>query len=303
MEIYKLLEDVNGHIVFEKGDSTILVMTGSTHSFHCGNEPVSICYTNCLTDEEGGIESMSRRLNVMLEKDESLAPVRTMLCGFSLDKILNLFRSRHGESLAKALGINIGALDAVNGKDVKMTAKALGIDFDQISRHVGVPVTTILGNDNLSKFKVVIDKIRGQIMFDAEDIPFEGTAADSFVENNLFKVNVKINGIPHQAIFDTGIAASYAPRTWLDGCIDKGKRIDFHPLADYYTVPVFRALTEFAGDTFPVRYGVMPENLQSKVTEINEVSPESVQGILGADVIRNGRTYLDVSRGILKVEK
>lgn len=302
MEIYKLLEDVNGHVVFEKGDNTILVMTGSAYSFHCGNEPVSICYTNCLTDEEGGIDFMSKRLTAMLDNDATLAPIRSMMGNFSLDKILNLFRSRHGESLAKALGINIEAMEAVNSKNTKMTAKALGIDFDQISKHVGVPVTTVLGNDNLAKFKVVIDRIRGQILFDAEELPFEGQTVDCSLENKVLCVEVKINGIPHKVVFDTGVAASYAQRTWLDGCIDKGKRIDFHPLAEYYTVPVFRALTEFGGKTFPARYGVMPGSLREKLSRINDVSPESFDGILGADVIRNGRAYIDIARGILKVE-
>ena len=45
MEIYKLLPDTNGFILFQKDNHTILVDTGSVHSFSVSDEPLQICGT------------------------------------------------------------------------------------------------------------------------------------------------------------------------------------------------------------------------------------------------------------------
>ncbi|PJJ42008.1 hypothetical protein [Hallerella succinigenes] len=295
MEIYKLIDDVNGYFVFEKGQNMVLVDTGSPFSFHCGSEPLSICYTTCVTGNDGDISEMSQRLHNVIEKDAKLAPLRTLIEGFSLENLNGLFRSRHGQALAKTLGLNIEALKAAHDGDAKMTAKVLGIDFDAISKHVGVPITTILGTDCLSKFKIVIDKIRNQIMFDTEEIPFEGSSIATVKLGDCMGIEVKLNGVPRKVLLDTGITSSYADKVWLDGCADKGRRIDYHPLADYYTVPVFRALTEFGGRNYQVKYGVMPDILKTKIMEVTGLPKEAVLGVLGASILEDRRFYIDFS--------
>ncbi|MBP5246331.1 MAG: hypothetical protein J6Z31_00505 [Fibrobacter sp.] len=294
MEIYKLIDDVNGYFVFEKGQNMILVDTGSPYSFHCGPEPLSICYSTCVTGSSGDVSAMSQRLHNLIEKDSTLAPLRTMIEGFSLESLITLLQSRHGQALAKALHINIDVLQAAKRGDTKMQAKVLGVDFDGISKHVGVPITTILGTDSLSKYKIVIDKIRNQIMFDLEEIPFDGTSVPTEKFGDCMALNVKVNGVPRKLLLDTGITVSYADMVWLDGCMDKGRRIDYHPLADYYTVPVYRALTEFGGRNYQVKYGVLPEILRDKMTEAIGVNPGVIQGVLGASILEDRRFYIDI---------
>lgn len=301
MEIYKLIDDVNGHFVFEKGQNTVLVDTGSPYSFHCGPEPLSICYSTCVTGNSGDISAMSQRLHNLIEKDSTLAPLRSMIDGFSLEGLISLFQSRHGQALAKTLRLNIDVLKAAKHGDAKMKAKVLGVDFDSISKHVGVPITTILGTDSLVKYKIVIDKIRNQIMFDMEEIPFDGTTVPTEKFGNCMALNVKLNGVPRTLLLDTGITASYADMVWLDGCNDKGRRIDYHPLADYYTVPVYRALTEFGGRNYQVKYGVLPDLLREKMTEAIGLKPGVLQGILGASILENRRVYMDIGSEIFSV--
>ena len=295
MEIYKLIDDVNGYFVFEKGQNMVLVDTGSPYSFHCGPEPLSICYSTCVTGNRGDISAMSQRLHNLIEKDLTLAPLRSMIEGFTLESLVTLLQSRHGQSLAKALGINLDVLQAAKQGDAKMKAKVLGVDFDGISKHVGVPITTILGTDNLSKYKIVIDKIRNQIMFDQEEIPFDGTSVPAEKFGDCMALNVKVNGVARKLLLDTGITVSYADMVWLDGCVDKGRRIDYHPLADYYTVSVYRALMEFGGRNNQVKFGVLPEILREKITESIGVESGAVQGILGASILENRRFYIDMA--------
>ena len=88
---------------------------------------------------------------------------------------------------------------------------------------------------------------------------------------------------------------------WLDGCNDKGRRIDYHPLADYYTVPVYRALTEFGGRNYQVKYGVLPDLLREKMTEAIGLKPGVLQGILGASILENRRVYMDIASEIFSV--
>jgi len=301
MEIYKLIDDVNGYFVFEKGQNTVLVDTGLPNSFHCGPEPLSICYSTCVTGNSGDISAMSQRLHNLIEKDPTLAPLRTMIHGFTLEGLISLFQSRHGKALAKTLQLNIDVLQAAKQGDAKMKAKVLGIDFDAISKHVGVPITTILGADCLAKYKIVIDKIRNQIMFDMEEIPFDGTSVPTEKFGDCMALEVKLNGVSRKLLLDTGITASYADMVWLDGCMDKGHRIDYHPLADYYTVPVYRALTEFGGRNYQVKYGVLPDLLREKMTEAIGLKPGTLQGLLGASILESGRFYIDISSEIFTV--
>ncbi|WP_308602789.1 hypothetical protein [uncultured Fibrobacter sp.] len=167
----------------------------------------------------------------------------------------------------------------------------------------GVAVDRILGLSGLSPFKIIVDASAHRIQFDTEDISLSHdwhSVEIEMVGGCLF-VSIWLNGVPRKLLLDSGTPTSFADSLWLDACVRKADRQDFHLLSGAETASVYRALSKIAGFTFPIRYSVLSDALRKKIESLNHLPAGTVNGILGSALLENHRGYLDVASGIFKV--
>ncbi len=168
-------------------------------------------------------------------------------------------------------------------------------DFSKLTKLMGKEISLLLGNDVLSKYKILIDVPKGEIAFDTEDIAFDGSEIKLEHTNGYILVRMNVNGRKSKVILDTGVLMSYLSNYYLKGCFVTSTFDDYSPIygrihSDVFLVPVI-----FGGKKFDLDCGKMPESLLFQASVVN------AGGVIGCRVIRDRRMLVDIGNGVVKI--
>lgn len=168
-------------------------------------------------------------------------------------------------------------------------------DFSKLTEHMGKELSLLLGNDVLSKYKILIDVPKGEIAFDTDDIAFDGSEIKLEHTNGYFLVRVNVNGIKNKAILDTGVLMSYLSDRCLNGCFVTRTFDDYSPIYGNIHSDVFQVPVTFGGKKFDLDCGKMPDLLLFQASVVN------AGGVIGSRVIRDLRMLVDIENGVIKI--
>ncbi len=202
----------------------------------------------------------------------------------------------------KIILVDTGAPSTVNQtdnfifltKEYNTTTNYMGLTVDNLSELLGMEITTLLGADILSEYKIVIDYKNNQILFSEDEIDFESEEVllNSFMGIPIITLMIENN--PINCFLDTGAQLSYLPSTITANYQSSGTKEDFYPGVGRFNTNCFQINTAIGKDSFEVNYGNLPEILQMTLMMAD------TQGIIGYDFFSNFRVMLDLRNNTLK---
>ena len=177
------------------------------------------------------------------------------------------------------------------------TTDYLGLTIDDISEMLGMEITTLLGVDIISNYKIMLNYRKKIADFDKNDIIFDGTEIliSSFMGIPI--IELIINGEKLNFFLDTGAKLSYLPDTITNNYESIGTEEDFYPGVGSFETKYYEILTKVDQSEFKVKYGNLPEILQITL------SLAGIDGILGYDFFNNFNVMLDLKNNRLKYKK
>ena len=147
-----------------------------------------------------------------------------------------------------------------------------------LSDIIGTPVTSLMGMDIISQFRVYFSYHAQTIDFDNEDGGMPGIQVPVDHFHGIPIVEVEINGKPRRMIVNSGTKISYLKSEFTAGIVPIENVKDFYSVDTPFTTPIFPIETRLIGHIFPVRYGNPPVEVSQVLTQAR------VDGILGSDL-------------------
>ena len=173
-------------------------------------------------------------------------------------------------------------------EDFSCTSNYMGLTASKLSEHLGMQVTTLLGTDVLSKYKILLDYRNLQVSFSKDEIPFEGT---EIVISNFMGIPIielEVNSQPLKFFLDTGAKLSYLSEDFTNGYASVGTEEDFYPGVGQFETECFEIQTRLGSIDFSVRYGNLPFMLQMTLML------GGTDGIIGFDFFNSFRVMFDL---------
>ncbi len=166
----------------------------------------------------------------------------------------------------------------------------------ELSDLIGMNVTTLLGTDILKDYRISFDLHTKKLIFD-DDNEFDGNkiTIDSFMGIPI--IEVEINNEVVKCFLDTGAKLSYLAPSFTQDIQSIGVEEDFYPGVGKFETRCYEISTMFGGNSFNVRYGNLPELLQTTLMMAG------TEGIIGYDFFDNFKVSLDLKRKELKYKK
>ena len=173
----------------------------------------------------------------------------------------------------------------------------MGLTVSKISDMLGTEITTLLGADILSDYKIFLDYQNQVIEFSKEEIDIDGTQLDisNFMGIPIIKMTVDNQEL--KFFLDTGAKLSYLSDSLTSNYESIGTDEDFYPGVGKFKTECFEIPTVFGNHEFVVKYGNLPQLLQSTLML------GGTQGIIGFDFFNNFKVVLDLSRNKLQYVK
>lgn len=172
----------------------------------------------------------------------------------------------------------------------------LNLTPDRLSNLIGTRITTLLGADILSRYKVLFDYRNRSIQFSEDELRFEGQEQRISTYSGIPIVEFELNGQRLKFFLDTGARLSYLAKDLTKGLDRVGTETDFYPSVGRFETDCYLATTRIGGDSFTVKYGVLPP-------EIAYLLFAGTRGIMGFDFFNQFKAMLDLNRRLLKYAK
>lgn len=170
----------------------------------------------------------------------------------------------------------------------------MGLTVSKISDMLGTEITTLLGADILSDFKILLDYQNQVIEFSKQEIDINGTQADisNFMGIPIIKMTVANQEL--KFFLDTGAKLSYLSDSLTSNYVSIGTDEDFYPGVGKFQTECFEIPTIFGDKEFVVKYGNLPTLLQMTLML------GGTDGIIGFDFFNNFKVVLDLKNNRLK---
>ena len=181
------------------------------------------------------------------------------------------------------------------GKSYACSKEFGGVSSARLSTLIGSPVTTLLGMDILSQFKVLFDYFNSCIWFSETDMLSKGAAIPLRQFSTIPIVELEVLGRPLKFFLDSGAKLSYLEGSLTQGLLSQGTGSDFHPSYGAFETPIYTLECKVAGATFPVNFGNLPSQLAGLLAQAN------VQGIIGFDLFNRFQVLLDIRENKLQL--
>ena len=193
----------------------------------------------------------------------------------------------------------IHTLDSLNfcSESFGCSTNYMGLTVSKISEMLGTEITTLLGADVLSNFKIHFDYKNEVIDFNTEAITIEGTEIDISNFMGIPIIELKIENQILKFFLDTGAKLSYLSDSITSNYESVGKDEDFYPGVGKFETDCFEIPTIFENFKFNVKYGNLPKLLQMTLML------GGTDGIIGFDFFNNFKVVLDLSNNSLKYAK
>jgi hypothetical protein len=170
----------------------------------------------------------------------------------------------------------------------------MGLTVSKISEMLGTEITTLLGADILSNYKILFDYKNEAIGFYKQEISFEGieTAISNFMGIPIIELAIDSQRL--KFFLDTGAKLSYLSDSITNNYDSIGTDEDFYPGVGKFETECFEISTSFGNKNFIVKYGNLPTLLQMTLML------GGTDGIIGYDFFCNFKVVLDLKNNKLK---
>ena len=182
-------------------------------------------------------------------------------------------------------------------EDFSCTSNYMGLTSSKLSEHLGMQVTTLLGTDVLSKYKILLDYRNLQVSFSKDEIPFEGTEIGISNFMGIPIIELVVNRQLLKFFLDTGAKLSYLSEDFTSGYSSVGIEEDFYPGVGQFETECYDIPTSLGDIDFVVRYGNLPFMLQMTLML------GGTDGIIGFDFFNGFKVLMNLKGGILKYVK
>lgn len=174
------------------------------------------------------------------------------------------------------------------------TTNYMGLTVQQISEMLGTKITTLLGADILSNFKICLDYSNEVVEFHKEAIRMEGVekGISKFMGIPIIDLNIGDQNL--KFFLDTGAKLSYLPGHITGHYASIGTAEDFYPGVGNFETPCYEIPTICGDHHFPVKYGNLPSLLQMSLML------GGTDGIIGFDFFNHFRVALDLENNRLE---
>lgn len=169
----------------------------------------------------------------------------------------------------------------------------MGLTVSKISEMLGTEITTLLGADVLSNFKIHFDYKNEVVDFSKEAITIEGTEIDISNFMGIPIIELSIDNQNLKFFLDTGAKLSYLSDRITSNYERIGTDEDFYPGVGKFETPCYEILTSFGEHNFNVKYGNLPTLLQMTLMM------GGTEGIIGFDFFNNFKVVLDLKNNRL----
>lgn len=170
----------------------------------------------------------------------------------------------------------------------------------EIGKHIDLEITTLLGMDILSHYKMIFDYPNRRITFcNGAPLKFGWEMLTLRQKDRIPIISVLVNGKPVLCFFDTGAKLSYLPASATKKLIRTGEATDFYLGFGTFKTLLFEELTTIGTKTTTIRYGTLPPVLENIL--LNRI--EGVTGIIGYDLLNGHKIYLDASLNELGISQ
>jgi hypothetical protein len=181
-------------------------------------------------------------------------------------------------------------------QELNVITNYMGLTVSGISNMLGMPLTTLMGTDSLSRYNLKLDYRNSVAVFmDQSETEGDGVfQMSSFMEIPILEVTIQGNSI--KVFLDTGAKISYLLPRYTAPFESLGIEKDFYPTIGEFNTPVFEINTHFEQHDFAVKYGNLPPLLEQTLMM------GGVQGILGYDFFNRFSVVLNLREGKLFYE-
>jgi len=177
----------------------------------------------------------------------------------------------------------IHASDSLNfcSESFGCSTNYMGLTVSKISDMLGTEITTLLGADILSDFKILLDYQNQVVEFSEQEIDINGTqvAISNFMGIPIIEITIDNQVL--KFFLDTGAKLSYLSESLTRDYDCVGTEEDFYPVVGNFHTNCFEIPTVFGDKEFIVKYGNIPTLLQLPLML------GGTDGIIGFDFFNN----------------
>jgi len=170
----------------------------------------------------------------------------------------------------------------------------MGLTVSKISEMLGTEITTLLGADILSDYKILFDYKNEIIEFNKEAIALDGNEIGISNFMGIPIIELLIDNQKLKFFLDTGAKLSYLSGSITSNYESIGTDEDFYPGVGKFETECFDISTSFRDNNFNVKYGNLPRLLQMTLML------GGTDGIIGFDFFNNFKVVLDLKNNRLK---
>ncbi len=173
----------------------------------------------------------------------------------------------------------------------------MGLTIPKISELLGTEITSLLGVDVLSHFKILFDYKNQFVVFSKQELDFVGTqiSISRFMGIPIIRMNVDNQEL--KFFLDTGAKLSYLSQSFTANFESLGTVEDFYPGVGKFETDFFEISTFLGDDEFLVKYGNLPALLQMTLMM------GGTDGIIGFDFFNHFNVMLDLENNQLRYAK
>ncbi len=177
------------------------------------------------------------------------------------------------------------------------TTNYMGLTVSKISNMLGAEITTLLGVDILSDYKILLDYKNQVIEFSKQEIDIVGIQTDISNFMGIPIIEMSIDSQKLKFFLDTGAKLSYLSDSLTHNFKSIGRDEDFYPGVGKFETKCYEIPTTFGDNKFVVKYGNLPTLLQMTLML------SGTDGIIGFDFFNNFKVVLDLTNNRLKYAK
>lgn len=171
----------------------------------------------------------------------------------------------------------------------------LGLTMEKLSLMLGTKITTLMGVDILSKYKILFDYKNEEVTFGKNDFFIDGKIVPISLFMGIPIIEMEANGQSLNFFLDTGARLSYLDADVTCHYRSIGNEKDFYPGIGDFETPCHEMETRLLDKIFKVRYGNLPSMIQMTLVMAG------VDGIIGSDLFNNFKIFLDIENERLLV--
>jgi hypothetical protein len=174
------------------------------------------------------------------------------------------------------------------GDDYDCTMNYMGLKISNISELLGMEITTLLGADILSEYKILFDYANKAVTFSKENLNFVGKTLDITVFMGIPILQMSVNNQELKFFLDTGARLSFLSSDITRNYKCVGTEEDFYPGVGPFQTECFEVPTVFDGQPHLFKFGNLPDLLQMTLML------GGTHGIVGYDFFRQYQVLLDI---------